>query len=173
VIEVPLTQGLVALIDDEDWEKVKGRKWYARKSRNTYYAVSNKSITGGRTSLLMHRLVMGLEYGDSQCIDHIDHNGLNNQKSNLEIVTHAQNGRRKAARISKGTSKYRGVTRHNELSKWRARCSSPDGVEKSLGLFDSEEDAARAVDAYRLHTYPDDCTPATLNFPEYAITKVS
>ena len=74
-----------AEIDIEDIDKVKNLKWHIKNSRNTQYAVHNDH----GHARFMHEVI--LEYDGDKEIDHIDHNGLNNRKSNLRIVTHSQN----------------------------------------------------------------------------------
>ena len=91
--EILLTQGLVTIVDNDDYERLSKFKWYAAKSRQTYYAVRNKRIHdgyGGQRQIKMHREILGNDIGLLQC-DHVDGNGLNNQKSNLRVVTPRQN----------------------------------------------------------------------------------
>ena len=77
----------VAIIDDEDYDLVVPHKWYGHKARgDLFYA---RTHIEGR-ELSMHRLVMKAAPGDLE-IDHIDGDGLNNQKSNLRAVTHSVN----------------------------------------------------------------------------------
>jgi len=90
MIEIPLTQGKVALIDDEDWHLVDiGYSWRVQKSDRNYYAVTTvpKENGKGRTTLRMHRLIVGVQ----EDIDHINHNGLDCRRSNLRIVNDTQN----------------------------------------------------------------------------------
>lgn len=76
-------------------------------------------------------------------IDHIDGDGLNNKISNLRVISHGDNIRK--ARIAKNnTSGYKGVFWRKDTNRWAAR-SKVDGKYKSLGSFDSKEDA---FDAY-------------------------
>lgn len=95
----------------------------------------------------MHRQIMGLGFGDRQLVDHRDGNGLNNQRSNLRLATTAQNiaNQRKRTYEFTPSSPYKGVTRNKQLQKWVARISD-QGRLRHLGLFDLEEDAARAYD---------------------------
>lgn len=72
-------------IDIEDINKVTKYKWHIKQSRNTNYAVYNKH---GK-SVFIHQIIMDY-YGDND-IDHIDHDGLNNRKHNLRIVSHSLN----------------------------------------------------------------------------------
>ena len=76
----------VAIIDIEDVDIAKQYKWHMRKSLNTNYAVC--TLKDGQ-KLFLHRLVLG--YSGKDDVDHIDHNGLNNRKSNLRVVTHDTN----------------------------------------------------------------------------------
>jgi hypothetical protein len=73
-------------------------------------------------------------------VDHIDHNGLNNQKSNLRICTLAENRRNRRAR---GKSKYLGVYYDNGYIR---AVISVNGIQKRLGYFKIEETAAMAYD---------------------------
>ena len=100
--EIKLTQGKVALVDDEDFQYLNQFKWYAHKKHINYYAysyINNKKI-------LMHRLI--LKTPNNLIVDHIDHNGLNNQKSNLRNCTYLENAKNK---VSTGDCKYLGVTK--------------------------------------------------------------
>ena len=79
--------GLIILVDDDDLELVSGHKWYPLKAKGslTIYARTSKD----RQNISMHRLIMGFpKHGE---VNHIDGNGLNNQRGNLEVVTHRQN----------------------------------------------------------------------------------
>ena len=100
-------------------------------------------------------------FGDGMVVDHIDHNGLNNQKKNLRLATFTQNCQNQR-RCSHGTSKYKGVHWHKSCKKWAAaiRC---DNKTYHLGYFKDEIAAALAYDsaARRLHK-----DFAALNFPD-------
>lgn len=88
--EIQLTQNKVALVDNEDFERLNLHKWYALKSRNTYYAVRNsKIINGKRFEIRMHREIMNAPKGIQ--VDHRNGNGLYNCKENLRFATNRQN----------------------------------------------------------------------------------
>jgi len=143
--QIPLTQGKFALVDDEDFEYLNQFKWYAIKCDKTYYVcrkVYDKETKKGK-NLLMHRFVLGLTDPKIQG-DHIDWNGLNNQRYNLRICSCAQNQRNKKARKG-GSSKYIGVHWHKGGNKWQSRIKM-DGNHISLGLFTDEIEAAKAYD---------------------------
>jgi hypothetical protein len=136
---IPLTQGLFAMVDDEDYQEVIKSKWQAWKSQQTYYATRRPK---GKETSRMHRLIMG----DIKNItyDHIDGNGLNNQKSNLRVATCMQNNQNRGKKIN-SKSKYKGVSWKQKEEKWYARAGG-DKNRYSLGFYDTEEAAAKAYD---------------------------
>ena len=140
--EIQLTQGKVAQVDDEDFEELNQFKWFARKVRNTYYAGRNSVyVKGKRKTINMHFSIIG--ESESLQTDHIDGNGLNNQKSNLRLVTSRQNSQNKRNMIK--VSQYPGVGWDKRRNKWRSRIVI-NGTQKHLGYFIL---AAAAFDAYR------------------------
>lgn len=90
---IPLTQGKFAIVDDEDYERLNQYKWYASWSKHTksYYALRSKRTNGKRRSVGMAGEILRLKYGDKRQSDHIDHNTLDNRRSNLRIVSNQQN----------------------------------------------------------------------------------
>lgn len=87
--EIPLTQGKVALVDDEDYERLTRHKWYAVRAPHTFYACRNLP-SPQKGPVGMHRAVLGLppRVGpDGILADHWDGDGLNNQRSNLRQAT--------------------------------------------------------------------------------------
>lgn len=78
---------LVAIVDDEDLERVSALRWYAKRYKRslTFYA---RAVVKGET-IYLHRFVLGDACGDE--IHHIDANGLNCSKANLLSVTHREN----------------------------------------------------------------------------------
>jgi hypothetical protein len=113
--EIKLTKGLSAYVSPEDFERVNAFKWSASvESRGTkVYAVRferdptkkpRKYITADgeektrypSKKIRMHRFVMGIPAyeNDDRVVDHLDHDGLNNRRENLEIITQEENMRR-------------------------------------------------------------------------------
>ena len=138
--EIKLSQGKVALVDDEDYDFLSHWKWYAAKQHRTFYAGRRIRRGDKWTSERMHRVLFDIPAGKE--IDHIDHNGLNNQKSNLRLVTRQQNKQNASAW---GSSKYLGVCVYKqEGCTYIAAHIQIDGKTKHLGLFKTEEDAALA-----------------------------
>lgn len=164
-VEVPLTQGQVALIDDDDWPLVADRKWYAVRDTHCFYAVVNSlTINGKRHRIRMHRIIVNAPPGFE--VDHIDGNGLNNTRANLRICTQAENMQNQRKQRRRLTSTYKGVSRRG--NKWRAVIYPPKGTDKRqvyLGQFCSEIEAARAYDQAASHYFG---PFAKLNFEERA-----
>lgn len=157
---ISLTRDKVALVDDIDFDFLNQFNWYAweePKAKNLYYAVRNISTDTGRTTLRMHNVLLTPIRGYD--VDHIDGNGLNNQRSNLRYLTHALNNTN--CRTVEGKSAYKGVTRYR--NGWQARISA-NGVRSHLGCFESEKDAAKAYDRAALELFNGQF--ARLNFPE-------
>jgi hypothetical protein len=85
--EILLTQGKVALVDDDDFIKVSSGTWCAQRAKTTFYAHGH--IPHRKKIISMHRFIMGDPEGKE--IDHINGNGLDNRKENLRIVSHQEN----------------------------------------------------------------------------------
>ena len=141
--KIKLNKRYKALVDDEDYEKVITRNWFACKSRNTIYAISN--IPGKSSTVGMHRFILGIT--DSKIkIDHEDHDGLNNQRHNLRVCTNQQNcGNQKKCKSKGNSSRYKGVSWKTTRNCWVAQICFK-GNKKHLGYFTAERSAAIAYD---------------------------
>lgn len=138
--EIPLTQGRIALVDDEDYEQLARHSW---SFDGRGYAVRGVWVAGRVKKVRMHRQILSAAEGVE--VDHVNGNGLDNRRSNLRLCEHHQNARN--VRPRQGcTSQYKGVYWHRQSGKWRARLRF-GGKHISLGLYVSEQDAARAYDA--------------------------
>lgn len=145
MIEIPLTHGRIALIDDEDAELVSGHTWRAIVSKKTAYAVRNCSrLPGPRRLVVMHRVILGLT-DPRVFVDHINGNGVDNSRANLRIATNAQNLRNRSTPIC-NTSGVKGVFARRGGRRWRAQIKVDDRA-LYLGDFDTREEAAAAYDA--------------------------
>lgn len=158
---IPLTRGLEAIVDDEDFCRVAARTWQAKPAlskngRQLGWYVQRRDA--GKT-VYLHRFVLSAATGF--LVDHINGDGLDNRRSNLRICSRAQNRANSVGRI--GVSGYRGVHR-TKNERWYARIEI-DGRARSVGVFDDPKDAARAYDAAALELFG---AFAVLNFPDAA-----
>lgn len=146
MIEIPLTRGAFALIDDQDRDLISGYTWQAHGDRlYTLYATARKRIGNKRITVRMHRLIMGLSPKDISEVDHINGNGLDNRRANLRIVTHRENQCNSRPRRNKHI-KYKGVDLCRD-GKWRARCTV-NGHTYHLGRFRTAKEAASAYNDF-------------------------
>ncbi len=141
MIEIELSQGMIALVDDDTAPEILAMKWYAAKRGRTHYAMSYSPSDHGRT-LLLHRVILGVPVGVH--VDHIDGDGLNNQTSNLRVCTQSENNRNARKSLNR-SSRFKGVSWHKRGAKWRAYVKL-NYKYKHLGCFASEIDAALAYD---------------------------
>lgn len=145
---IKLTQGQVALVDDEDFEELNKVKWHAAWSSqtNSFYAVRNYRVRGEYWRLeseRMHRLILGLGKDDPRQVDHLNHDTLDNRRANLQPSNHRQNGENR-----KDQSKYGVGIDHMPWLKtrpFRAR-TFVNGKNHHIGIFATPE-AARAARA--------------------------
>jgi len=136
---IPLTQGKFAIVDAEDYYRLVEFRWHTTTGANTFYAVASPP---GEKKITMHRMIM--DAPGHLVVDHIDHNGLNNCKTNLRLCTTAQNNHNCSPK--KGTSsKYKGVGWNKGKKRWVAMVRFNNKIH-FLGHFENEIDAARAYD---------------------------
>ena len=137
--QIPLTQGKVSIVDDEDFEIVGRFKWYALKDGNHFYAVRNKKPSGTGT-IWMHRIIMDCPKGKD--VDHINRNGLDNRKGNLRVCTRGEN-LANTFTYKNNKSGFKGVSWYKKRNLWIAHITTNHkGI--TLGYFKDKYDAAKA-----------------------------
>lgn len=149
-----IADGIVATIDEIDLDEVHtvgfscGLIWQGRIPSLTWRPVRKKHTTyvccslHGSLELRLHRVVMNASA--EQLIDHVDHNGLNNCRSNLRIATHELNAVNKLkSKTAATSSEFKGVSFHKQAGKWAAHYRAKN-VKQHIGLFDTEVEAALA-----------------------------
>lgn len=145
---IELTQGKVTLVDDDIFNELSQYKWYYAEG----YARRTIRVNGKQKILRMHRQIMDTPIGLE--VDHINGNTLDNRLVNLRNCLKRQNNMN-CSKKRKASSKFKGVTKHNE-KWWRARLTF-NGKLIQLGLFLNEREAAAAYN-----------TAAVKYFGEYA-----
>lgn len=138
ICEIFVGNGLFAICDAADFEKVKGAWWHlVGKDRKTQYAQTR--FTGSRKLVSMHRLILDAQ--DGAVVDHINGNGLDNRRTNLRICTVQQNTMNMMPKGT-GSSRFKGVSLMPS-GKWRSYIRA-DGKRRHVGYFNNEVDAAKA-----------------------------
>jgi hypothetical protein len=110
-------------IDKEDIERCKKVKWAITRCRDGREYVQGKL---NRKPISLHRFLLGERVGKT-VIDHKNHDGLDNRKSNLRICTISENGMNR---------KSLGIGFNNDKKKWVARIQV-DGKRHTLGNFEN------------------------------------
>lgn len=143
-MRIPLTQGKVALVDEQDYARVAKYKWRVKKGGGgrPYAARVVRMPNGKRRLILLHRFIMHPPAGVQ--IDHVNGDGLDNRRCNLRYANGSQNQANRHD-LATNTSGFRGVTFHRQRGKWQAQIKV-DGKNHYLGLFTSPEAAAAAYD---------------------------
>ena len=146
--EIVLTQGKVALVDDDDFIIVSPYTWHAARKDDLWYARTRI----GKISTFMHRLILGITRGI--VVDHINRDGLDNRRANIRACRQAEN-----ARNCWGQKETKGV--YPYMGKWRAQITV-NRKQIYLGTFQHKQEAIEAYD-----------TAAILHHGEFALTNAA
>lgn len=137
----------------------RGAKLYGTKGKADHTIYVRVYFPDTKELVYLHRFILNAPHG--VLVDHEDHNGLNNQRYNIRLCNYSQNQQNRRPRV-RGSSKYIGVSWNKQKGKWQAQAYF-EGKDYFLGLFDIEEDAARAYDVFiKAHYDPE---YRVLNFP--------
>ena len=146
--QISLTQGRVAIVDDEDYEELMRYKWHAHRDHSGAFYARRQAprVDGKQSAVQMHRQILGTQPGDD--VHHRNHATLDNRRANIQNCSRVQHhaGRRKLTGCS---SRFKGVNWHKRDKKWEARIQY-GGKRQFLGLFSNEADAARAYNVAAL-----------------------
>ena len=140
---IELSQGMKAIVDDEDYQFLMSFKWHAGYDGNkkTVYAKSCKRMGEGKIKTFrMHRLITKATPG--MVVDHINHDTLDNRKSNLRVVTQKENLRN--TKLSKrNRSGFCGISFIKKTGKFVARIEVDD-KNIYIGSFADKQKAIEA-----------------------------
>lgn len=149
---LPISRGLRVLLNKEDFEELSRFKWCAVIRSGIPYAVRFV----GAKALALHRVIMNAP--DGLCVDHINHDSLDNRRENLRVCTRLENLRNR--RSKRGVSQFQGVS--PSLGKWRV-----DIAGRYVGTYSDEIVAAKAYDTAATEQYGQF---ANLNFTAGRVT---
>ena len=151
--KIKLTRGQFAIVDDDVYERLRKSRWYAWQHPNTGKPYAARTEKGKRVH--MHRLILNAPTGLH--VDHINGDGLDNRRSNLRLVTTAQNNQNRD-RYKNNTTGYKGVSQQRGRKKFRAQIYV-NGRAVYLGWYETAIEAALAFDrAVRKYHGPYGCT---------------
>jgi|ERR1035437_5606043 hypothetical protein len=141
--KIKLTKGYVALVDDEDYERVvKAGPWFANVRKDgVVYAIRNVKRNGKRTMEYMHQFVTGKRHQD-----HRNRNKLDNCRLNFRSCNQSQNSANANKRKTLSSSLFKGVSWDKVNNKWKAQIML-NYKSKNLGRYKTEAEAANAYKA--------------------------
>lgn len=146
VVEIPLLGGYITVIDAVDAELIPGPKWKASPKQNQVYVyrIQKPYVNKRGTSVYLHSAIMSRILGrplvETEKVDHIDRNALNNRRNNLRLATTQQNARNQSISASNKTG-YKGVM---IIDGWIKAKITVNYRTVDLGRFATIEDAAIA-----------------------------
>lgn len=127
------------IIEHRDLERANEYRgsWYL--SRN-YVRGNIRKPDGSKTTLTLHRWLVG---EDGFVVDHINHDTLDNRKSNLRNLLPSENSLNRSGPQANGNGTL-GVTFSQKYNRWYARFSIK-GIRHFVGSYLSKEEATRAL----------------------------
>lgn len=156
--KIKLSNGLFATVDEADFATLNKYKWLASQGSRggkKWYAVRFETIGGKKVNIRMHRQIMGLAPGNPLVVDHLDSDGLDNRRQNLEITTQEENRKRAAKhgwkiKAPAGQRDCRSSARdhangssgeydYRQVQKEKLQCSVTCSVRGLFGAFEGAE----------------------------------
>jgi hypothetical protein len=136
--KIPLTNGGSVSVDDDDYKYLSEFSWRGKKSDGgkQRHAVRDVSLGNTKITVRMHRLIA--EAGTEDIVHHVNGNGLDNRKRNLQSrlirpwTTRAE------------TAAFRGV-QNLGVNMFQAEIKFV-GAQYTLGTYESPTEAAHAYD---------------------------
>lgn len=138
--EIPLTQGKVSIVDDNDYEWLIQWRWCVVAGK---YAGRYEHVNGKKVTIYMHRAILDAPNGME--VDHIHLDTFDNRRGNLRLSNKmGQAANRGVENYKRGkVSRYKGVTIDKRRGSIHAYIHFQNR-KHNLGVHKTEEDAARA-----------------------------
>jgi hypothetical protein len=133
------TRGEEILVDDDYFEWLNQYKWFVNADGYAARTINHPLGIRRQTMLPMHRLILGLEFGDPRKGDHRFGRKLDNRRSELRICSSIENSRNRL-RNANNKSGFKGVTLHKRSLRWVAKIRVR-GKGRYLGLYETAEEA--------------------------------
>lgn len=157
IVFLPVSSGVVGIIDFEDIEKVRTFKWGLGGYCKRYVCRKGKRTSEGRPTVYLHREVLPTK----STVDHIDGNPLNNCRENLRAATAHEQSVAFQRKRENTSSRFRGVMRVKFSERWEAFIKIGKKT-TYLGRHPDEITAAKVRDAAAKALFG---PRAALNFP--------
>lgn len=160
-VQIPLTKGFAAIVDDDDADWVNQWKWNfcPNNPRNPSSGYARRcgppDENGKRPRIFMHRELVrrwGLDMTGFPQVDHINLNPLDNRRENLRPITVAGN-RQNRRLLAHNKTGIQGVCWDKCTQRWVATISA-EGRHRWLGRFQSAAEAKAAYDAAAREFHP-------------------
>jgi len=145
---IPLTQGYIALVDDEDFERINKNKWFAQVTKTGQYTVHvhaarwSKGIYP-RYMIRMHHEILDIDVkklnNEMKLVDHENRNGIDNQKYNLRISDKSKNSINSAR-----SDQAVGIYYEKSRDRYKAFLLNP---RRYIGTYKTYQEAKSARDA--------------------------
>lgn len=155
IIEIPLEKDFIVLIDEIDIDLM-NLSWRIEITHTGNKYVRQHKITNGKQHRIhLHRVILERILNrpllESEKVDHINGNGLDNSRGNIRLATTLENSRnRKVNNLS--VSKYKGVGYRKDNGLFRVRIQI-NGKRIHLGNYQSAEDAACIYNHYAIQYF--------------------
>jgi HNH endonuclease/AP2 domain len=141
---IELNRGFEAKVDFDDVIDVIQFRWSVLETGGISYARRTIREGGRQKTVLLHRVIM--RAAEDAVVDHINGDGLDCRRSNMRVVTKAQNNINKRTKRDSKTG-VKGVRKHCLCDKYTAEIKPPGEKRIYLGLFFTVEEAAAAYNA--------------------------
>jgi len=150
VKEIQLQNGLFALVDDEDYERVNKHLWVVRFANSSIPLISG--FVEDKEKYLSHFVLDLEDIADS--VSFSNGNRFDFRKENLIRLSRVSVSRRKKAHRG-SSSKYKGVSWRDDSKKWLAKIKIGN-KDFRIGLFENEDEAAEAYNQVAKEIYGED-----------------